>query len=95
MPITVPWVSDKMIEAEADFIIQRYAKECEPILRPPIPVDEIPERLLRVSLDFDDLGRLLGRPDAIGATWFDKREIFIDQSLDPKRSEEHTSNSSH
>ena len=84
MPITVPWVSDKAIEAEANAILQRYAKECEPILRPPIPVDEIPERLLRVSLDFDDLGRLLGRTDAIGATWFEKREIFIDQSLDPK-----------
>ena len=83
MPITVPWVSNRTIEAEADILLQHYAKECEPILRPPVPIDEIPETLLKVSLDFDDLGKLLGRPNVIGATWFDRREIFIDQSLDP------------
>lgn len=40
---------------------------------------------LGVSLGFDDLGRLLGVPgtDILGAFWVDRREVIIDQSLDP------------
>ena len=40
---------------------------------------------LGLSLDFDDLGFRLGIPnaDVLGALWVDRREVFIDQSLDP------------
>lgn len=84
MEVKVPRLSERAIEAEATAILERYTKECEPILRPPVPVDELPEMILKVRLEFDDLRKLLGRNDAIGATWFDTREIYIDQSLDPK-----------
>lgn len=83
MEVRVPWVSEKTIEAQAISLLERYVKEHEPILKPPVPVDEIPEMLLKVRLEFDDLRKLLGRNDAIGATWFDTSEIYIDQSLDP------------
>ncbi len=84
MGIVVPRLSEAEIEAQAISVLERYASEVEPILRPPVPVDEIPERLLRLRLDFDDLRTMLGgSSDAIGAIWFERREIFIDQSLDP------------
>ena len=84
MGITVPRLSEAEIEAKAISLLDRYANEIEPILRPPVPVDEMPELLLKVRLEFDDLRKMLGgSSDAIGAIWFERKEIFIDQSLDP------------
>lgn len=83
MVVKVPHLSERTIEAEATAILERYAVECEPILKPPVPVDELPEMILKVRLEFDDLHKMLGRRDAIGATWFETQEIYIDQSLDP------------
>ena len=57
--------------------------KCEPILEPRVPVDDLPEMILKVRLEFDDLRKMLGRNDVIGATWFETHEIYIDQSLDP------------
>lgn len=83
MVIKVGRLSERAIEAEASAILERYSKECEPILKPPVPVDDLPEMILKVRLEFDDLRKMLGRTDAIGATWFETHEIYIDQSLDP------------
>ncbi len=84
MGIVVPRLSEAEIEAQAISVLDRYSSEVEPIFRPPVPVDEIPERLLRLRLDFDDLRTMLGGSrDAIGVIWFERRETFIDQSLDP------------
>ena len=39
---------------------------------------------LKVGLDFDDLPKLLGvEADVFGATWIDRQQVIIDQSLDP------------
>lgn len=83
MEVKVPRISERTIEAQAVSLLERYQKEHEPIRKPPVPVDEIPEMVLKVRLEFDDLRKLLGRNDAIGATWFETSEIYIDQSLDP------------
>lgn len=83
MGVKVSHLSERTIEAEATAILERYAAECEPILKPPVPVDELPQMILSVRLEFGDLQKMLERRDAIGATWFETREIYIDQSLDP------------
>ncbi|MBI4908689.1 MAG: ImmA/IrrE family metallo-endopeptidase [Acidobacteria bacterium] len=83
MEVKVPRISERTIEAQAISLLERYEKEHEPIRKPPLPVDEIPEMVLKVRLEFDDLRKLLGRNDAIGATWFETSEIYIDQSPDP------------
>ena len=83
MQIKVARLSERAIEAEATAILERYSKECEPILKPPVPVDDLPEMILKVRLEFDDLRKMLGRNDAIGATWFETHAIYIDRSLDP------------
>lgn len=50
-----------------------------------MPADEVLETHLGLSLGFDDLSSRLGVPntDVLGALWVDRREVLIDQSLDP------------
>lgn len=83
MPIWVKFLAKDEIERRADALLDAYRRERGRALRPPIPVDDILETHLGLSLDFDDLARLLGAPDVLGALWVDRREVYIDQSLDP------------
>lgn len=59
-------------------------------LKPPIPIEDVIEKHLKLRLEFDDLHEILGvprvgpEPDIFGAIWVEKREICIDQSLDPE-----------
>jgi hypothetical protein len=58
---------------------------------PPIPIEDIVEKHLKLHVEFDDLHRLLGvprggfgtEPDIFGAIWLETGEIIIDESLDP------------
>ena len=58
---------------------------------PPIPIDDIVEKHLKLGLEFDDTHRLFGVPRAgvrpiptfSGAMFFDEARIVIDESLDP------------
>jgi hypothetical protein len=59
MEVKVPRISERTIEAQAISLLERYEKEHEPIRKPPVPVDEIPEMVLKVRLEFDDLRRLM------------------------------------
>jgi len=84
MTITVPYLSKEQIEREALDLLEAYCRERGETIRIPVPADEILETYLGLSLDFDDLQTKLGVPDVLGALWPDKREVFIDQSRDPK-----------
>ena len=59
-------------------------------IKPPAPVEEILEKQLKLSLGFDDLHQRLGiprrgeEPDVLGALWAERREVLIDESLDPE-----------
>jgi hypothetical protein len=52
----------------------------------PVPVEEVLEAHLKLTLDFDDLHTKLGismvgaEPEVFGALWVHSREIFVDQS---------------
>lgn len=83
MTINVKFLSDQQIEQDAQSLITGYYHQQGQSLRIPVPVDEILETYLGLSLDFDDLQKMLGVPDVLGAIWVDKREVFIDQCLDP------------
>ena len=60
-------------------------------IEPPIPIDDIIEKYLKIGLEFDDTHRLFDMPrsgigadpDILGAIFFDQRRIVIDESLDP------------
>ena len=88
----IPYFSDEAIERDAAALLAEYAHARGVIVEPPIPIDDIVEKHLKLRVEFDDLHRLLGvprgelgiEPDIFGATWLETGEIFIDESLDPE-----------
>jgi len=71
------------IEGASLRLLGEYGQEYGVVERPPIPVEEILEAHLELSLGFDDLAKQLGLSDVLGATWVQDRRVLIDQSLDP------------
>lgn len=84
MTINVKFLSEQQIERDALGLLEAYFHEQQTPIKIPVPADEILETHLELSLNFDDLQALLGIPDVLGALWADRREVFIDQSLDPE-----------
>ena len=62
------------------------------MIAPPIPIEDIVEKHLKLGIEFDDMHRLLdirapasvSIPTSSGRSWFDDRRIVIDESLDPE-----------
>ena len=88
MTINVKYLSEQQIERDALGLLEAYFHDQGQPIQIPIPADEILETHLGLTLDFDDLQTLLGVPDVLGALWADKREVFIDQSLEPDENPE-------
>ncbi len=84
MSRVVPFLTRDYIESEAGALLIAYGEKFGPVTRPPIPADDILNAYLRVALDFDDLPALLDvETDVFGATWIEREQVIIDQSLDP------------
>ena len=83
MTINVKFLSEQQIERDAQALLSAYFHELGKPVQIPVPAEDILELHLGLSLDFDDLQSVLGIPDVLGALWADKREVFIDQSLEP------------
>lgn len=73
----VPYLPDETIERDAVALLAEYARAQNIILTPPIPIEDIVEKHLKLSLEFDDLHRLFGIPrspntdtDILGAIIF-------------------------
>ena len=56
---------------------------------PPVPVDEMVELYLGLSLEFLDMQKLFGVDDVHGALWVNEKRVGIDQRLDPARNPRH------
>ncbi len=90
MAIRVKYLSEDAIENDAECLLGEYMYRRGLSLTPPVPVEEILEIHLKLTLDFDNLHVKLGipmqgdEPDVLGALWVDTREVYIDQSLDPE-----------
>src|ERR1700736_2361071 len=88
----VPYLSEEAIESDAAALLAEYAQARGAALKPPIPIEDIVEKHLKVGVEFDDTHRLFGvprsglglEPDILGAMFFDDRRIVIDESLDPE-----------
>lgn len=85
MTINVKYMSEQKIERDALGLLEAYFDDLRQPIQIPILAEEILETFLGLSLGFDDLGERLGMPDTdiLGALWVDRREVLIDQSLDP------------
>jgi hypothetical protein len=91
MSIPVPYLSDEVIERDAAALLAEYARARGVTVRPPIPIEDIVEKHLKLRVEFDDTHKLFGIPrdpecdaDILGAIFFDEARIVIDESLDPE-----------
>ena len=92
MPKKVPYLREEQIERDAAALLAEYAQARSVVIAPPIPIEDIVEKHLKLGIEFDDMHQLLDHPrsglgldpDILGAIWFDDRRIVIDESLDPE-----------
>jgi len=82
MVLKVPFLADSQLESAATELLRKYAKWKGSPPRPPIPVDDLVEGLLELSLSIGELRARLGKNDVLGATWLDEGHIMIDSSLE-------------
>jgi hypothetical protein len=90
MNIAVPFLSENDIErAAASLLVDFGDMRNGGSIKPPVPVEKILEKHLKLTLDFDNLHERLHiprngeEPDVLGALWAESGEVFIDESLDP------------
>jgi hypothetical protein len=91
---SVPYLADEAIERDAAALLVEYARARGVTIDPPIPIEAIVEKHLKLSIEFDDTHLLFGvprstlsfDPDILGAIFFDEARIVIDESLDPEES---------
>jgi Zn-dependent peptidase ImmA (M78 family) len=87
----VPYLSETAIERDAAALLSEYARTRGLVITPPVPLEDILEKYLRLEIDFIDTHEWLGvprsslsEPDILGAIYFDEHRIVIDESLDPE-----------
>jgi hypothetical protein len=88
----VPYLYEEQIERDSAELLAEYAQARNVIIAPPIPIEDIVEKHLKLGIEFDDAHRLFGvprsglglDPDILGAIFFDDGRIMIDESLDPE-----------
>lgn len=74
-------------EDESAQLLAEYGHKYGMITAPPVPVDEIVELYLELTLEFLDMRTLFGVGDIHGALWVNERRIGIDVCLDPAENE--------
>ncbi len=88
----VPYLCEQQIEHDAAALLAEYAQARGVAIAPPIPIEDIVEKYLKLGIEFDNMHRLLRvprsglglDPDILGAMFFDDGRIVIDESLDPE-----------
>jgi hypothetical protein len=79
------FLTDQAFEDETTLLLAEYGKKRGQVTAPPIPVDDIVELYLELTLEFIDTRREFGVDDVHGALWVNKKLVGIDQRLDPGR----------
>jgi hypothetical protein len=79
------FMNDQEFENEAALLLAEYGTKHGQLTAPPIPVDEIVELYLELTLALIDTRKEFGVDDVHGALWVNKRLVGIDQRLDPER----------
>ena len=85
MASDVPFLTKQSIEGEAALLLAEYGRDHVQVTQPPVPVDDIVELQLKLTLELKDLRQLFGFGDVHGAIWFRSKKVGIDQSLDPRQ----------
>jgi Zn-dependent peptidase ImmA (M78 family) len=88
----VPYLSERFIERDAELLLGEFMLARHVRMEPPIPIEDIVEKHLKLGIEFDDLHRRFGiprsedspEPDILGAIYFESGRIVVDESLDPE-----------
>jgi hypothetical protein len=90
----VPYLAEEDIERDAEALLAEFAHARDVVIEPPIPIEDIMEKHLKLGIEFDDTHRLFGiprtgidpaqGPDILGAIFFDEKRVVVDESLDPE-----------
>jgi Zn-dependent peptidase ImmA (M78 family) len=86
----VPYMKEEDIEQDAAALLAEFARARGVVIVPPIPIEDILEKHLKLGIEFDDTHNLFGiprsgtDPDILGAMFFNEERIVIDESLDPE-----------
>lgn len=83
----VPSISKENIAQKATDLIQNFQSLAKYEVNPPIPVDDIIERYLGVKLIYDDLEKIFGSRDILGAAYVESNTICINERLFENSSE--------
>jgi hypothetical protein len=54
MTIQVPYLSDEIIERDAETLLAEYAHARGVTLEPPIPIEDLVEKHLKLRIEFDE-----------------------------------------
>jgi Zn-dependent peptidase ImmA (M78 family) len=73
------------IEDEASLLLAEFGGKHCMVTAPPIPIDDIIEVYLRLTVEFKDMQRLFGVGDVHGALWVNRQLVGVDISLDPEQ----------
>lgn len=79
----VPFLPEKRIEQDAEALLGEYMRDRQAGAGPPVPVEELAEVQLELTVEIDDLRAAFQNDDVLGAIWFKDRLIRVDRSLDP------------
>jgi hypothetical protein len=77
------FLTDREFEDETVLLLAEYGNKHGQATAPPIPVDEIVELYLGLTLEFLDMQNLFGVADVHGALWVNEKRVGIDHRLDP------------
>jgi len=77
----VSWLPRSTIAQSTSNVLEGYEILSGHPVHPPIPVEEIIERYLGLSLGFEDLETRLGTEDILGATFVKSKRISINEKL--------------
>ena len=82
MAIRVKFLKPREIGNAADELLYKYVEQTGTKLSAPIPVDNIVEIHLGLTLEIKNLCEFFKEPDILGATWIDEKLVRIDKSIE-------------
>jgi IrrE N-terminal-like domain len=84
-PAKLRFMKDQQFEDEAALLLAEYGAKHGQVTAPPVPVDDIVELYLKLTLELIDTRKMFGVDDVHGALWINEKRVGIDQRLDPTR----------
>jgi hypothetical protein len=81
----VPYLSKQHIEDDAVLLLAEFGGKHGLVTAPPVPIDDIVEIYLGLTVEFKDMQQLFGVGDVHGALWVNDQLVGVDLSLDPEK----------